>query len=47
MDAIAFDTPDKLDTQKLVWKRILSKAYLTKRECYVVMGLLSQLLKKN
>ncbi len=33
------------DTQKMVWKKILSRAFLTKREAYVIMGFLRKLLK--
>jgi len=47
LDTIAFATPEKKETQRLVWRRLFSKAFMTKREAFAVMGLLSHLLKKE
>ena len=38
IDKINFSTKKKKETQKIVWKRIIGKALLTKREAYAVMG---------
>lgn len=47
LGGIKFSTKEKKDTQKLVWKRIINKAFLTKREAFVVMGFLRKLMKKR
>ncbi len=44
-DTLKFSTEEKRETQKIAWKRILGKAMLTKREGFVVFGLLKKLLK--
>jgi len=33
-----FVSQDKRDTQKLVWKKIIGKSFLSKREAYALMG---------
>ncbi len=38
IDNMSFSTPEKKKTQMLVWKRMISKAFLTKREAYAIMG---------
>ncbi len=38
--------PGQHETQQLVWKRILAKAFLSKREAFAVMGFFAQLIKK-
>lgn len=38
LDKIKFSTKEKKATQKIVWKRLLSKAFLTKREAFVLFG---------
>jgi len=35
--------PSKRTTQELIWKRIIGKSFLTKREAYAVMGFLRKL----
>jgi TrmH family RNA methyltransferase len=45
LNTLSFATPDKKQTQKIVWKRILGKALLTKRESFAILGLLKKLLK--
>jgi len=46
LDTLTFETKEKKETQRLVWKRLFSKAFLTKREAFAVMGLLNKLVKK-
>lgn len=38
LDKLNFTTEDKKDTQKLVWKRLVGKSMLTKREAYALLG---------
>jgi len=38
LNTIKFSTPDKKLTQKKVWKRIIGKSFLTKREAFAVIG---------
>ncbi|MBR9690913.1 RNA methyltransferase [Candidatus Woesearchaeota archaeon] len=45
LDKVTFSTKEKKETQKRVWKRIFSKAMLTKREAFAVIGLLKKLKK--
>lgn len=40
-----FSTKEKKDTQKKVWKRVIGKAMLTKREAFAVMGFLRKFKK--
>tara|TARA_Y100000034_G_scaffold136940_1_gene217415 strand:+ start:7752 stop:8447 length:696 start_codon:yes stop_codon:yes gene_type:complete len=47
LGGLKFSTKEKKSTQKLVWKRIINKAFLTKREAFVVMGLFRKLIKKR
>jgi len=35
---VKFSTKDKLKTQKIVWKRVLNKCFLTKREAFALIG---------
>jgi len=46
LNKITFTTKEKKQTQKIVWKRIFAKAFLTKREAYAVMGFLRKFLEK-
>lgn len=43
---IKFSTNDKLNTQKIVWKRMLSKSFLTKREAYSLIGYFKKISEK-
>ena len=45
LDKMNFSTNEKKVTQKRVWKRIIGKAILTKREAFAVMGFLRKLQK--
>ena len=46
LESIEFTTDEKKDTQKLVWKRLFSKAMLTKRESFAVIGMLKKIKEK-
>ena len=37
---IDFCTAQKRETQRIVWKRVISKSFLTKREAFALMGFL-------
>ena len=43
LDKMEFQTKEKKETQKKVWKRVIGKALLTKREAFSVMGFLRKL----
>ena len=43
LDKMDFSTQEKKETQKKVWKRVIGKALLTKREAFSVMGFLRKL----
>ena len=45
LNEIEFSTKEKKETQKIVWKRVIGKAMLTKREAFAVMGFLRKLEK--
>jgi len=45
LDKLRFATKEKKETQKLVWKRIVNKGFLTKREAFAVMGFFRKLIK--
>jgi len=38
IDKISFSTEEKKKTQKVVWKRLLGKSFLTKREAFALFG---------
>ncbi|MFH1211883.1 MAG: RNA methyltransferase [Candidatus Woesearchaeota archaeon] len=42
LDSLHFATPGKKHTQVVVWKRLIGKSFLTKREAYALMGLLKK-----
>ncbi len=42
-----FSTPEKKQTQKIVWKRILEKSMMSKRESFAIIGLLKKLEEKS
>lgn len=46
LNNLEFSTPEKKETQNIVWKRILSKAMPTKREAFAIIGLLKKIVKK-
>ncbi len=46
LDKLEFSTKEKKETQKIVWKKIVGKAMLTKREAFALLGFLSKLEKR-
>ncbi len=44
MSKMDFSTPEKKKTQVLVWKKMVSKSFLTKREAFALMGFLRKLV---
>ncbi|MFH1331922.1 MAG: RNA methyltransferase [archaeon] len=38
LDKLSFSTDKKMDTQKRVWKRLVGKAFLTRREIFALCG---------
>ena len=46
LNKIRFATPSKKKTQQVIWKRIIGKSFLTKREAYALMGFLKKIIKK-
>ena len=38
-----FTTPEKKETQRIVWKRMIGKSFLTKREAFALMGFLRKI----
>ena len=43
LDGMEFSTKEKKETQKKVWKRVIGKALLTKREAFSVMGFMRKI----
>jgi tRNA/rRNA methyltransferase len=43
LDKMRFSTKEKAQTQRIVWKRIVGKSMLTKREAYALMGFFRKL----
>lgn len=43
LNKLAFSTPSKKKTQKTIWKKIIGKSFLTKRESYALMGFFKKL----
>lgn len=43
LDKMHFATPEKRETQKRLWKRMIGKAMLTKREAFALLGFLRKL----
>ncbi|MBW2997894.1 RNA methyltransferase [Candidatus Woesearchaeota archaeon] len=44
LEKMDFVSEDKKDTQKLVWKKIIGKSFMSKREAYALMGFFKKLL---
>lgn len=42
-DKVEFATPQKKKTQQTIWKKIMGKSFLTKREAFAIMGFLKKL----
>ncbi|MFH2028049.1 MAG: RNA methyltransferase [Nanoarchaeota archaeon] len=43
LDKMQFTTKEKKQTQKIIWKRILGKSFLTKREAFALIGFLNKI----
>lgn len=43
LNKLKFATKDKKETQKKVWKRVVGKAFLTKREAFALIGFFKKL----
>ena len=43
LNKLEFATPSKKQTQKTIWKRIIGKSFLTKREAYALIGFFKKL----
>ena len=43
LDEMDFSTKEKKQTQRIVWKRILGKGFLTKREAFTLIGFFKKL----
>ncbi len=43
LDAMPFPTPEKRETQRRVWRRLLGNAFLTQREAMALLGLLKRM----
>ena len=46
IDSLKFATENRRETQKKVWKRLIGKSFLTKREAFAVIGFFKKILKK-
>ncbi len=46
LSSLKFSTPEKKQTQLVVWKKILGKIFLSRREAYAVMGLFKKIIEK-
>lgn len=44
LDEMQFATPSKKKTQQIIWKKIIGKSFLTRREAYAIMGFFKKLL---
>jgi len=45
MKKMSFLNDDKKETQRIVWKKMLSKSFLSRREAYALMGFLKKIQK--
>ncbi|MGV8171994.1 MAG: RNA methyltransferase [Candidatus Woesearchaeota archaeon] len=45
MDKMRFLNEDKKDTQRIVWKKMINKSFLSKREAYALMGFFKKIKK--
>lgn len=45
ISGLDFATADKRETQRKVWKRIVGKSFLTKREAFAMIGFFKKLMK--
>jgi tRNA/rRNA methyltransferase len=47
LDALTFETPQKRETQRRVWRRMIGKAMLTRREAFALMGFFRRVLGRQ
>jgi len=47
MDTMGFLNEDKKDTQRIVWKKMVNKSFLSKREAYALMGFFKKINGKR
>ncbi|MFW5852823.1 MAG: hypothetical protein ACOCUR_02235, partial [Nanoarchaeota archaeon] len=47
LDEVAFETESKRRTQTILWRKIIGKSMLTRREGFALMGFFRKLLEKN
>jgi len=45
LNKMKFSTEEKKETQRIVWKRLVGKSFLTKREAFALIGFLKKSLK--
>jgi len=45
LDLLHFQTPEKKETQRLLWKRLSGKAFLTQREAMAILGFFKKVKK--
>ncbi|MFH1506711.1 MAG: TrmJ/YjtD family RNA methyltransferase [archaeon] len=43
LDKMSFTTQEKKETQRILWKKLIGKAFLTKREAFALMGFLKKI----
>ena len=46
LDSLPFETPEKKETQRMVWKKLVGKSMLTKREAFALFGLFKKMKEK-
>ena len=47
LDNMVFETKERKDTQKKLWKKIAGKSFMTRREAYALMGFLKKILQRK
>ena len=47
LDSLAFSTPEKRETQRLVWRRLVGKSFLTRREGFSLMGFFKKVVGRR
>lgn len=44
LDTMKWPNPKRKETQRLVWRRMIGRSFLTKREAFTVMGFLKRMM---
>ncbi|PIN86895.1 hypothetical protein COV19_02715 [Candidatus Woesearchaeota archaeon CG10_big_fil_rev_8_21_14_0_10_44_13] len=47
LDSMIFETKERKDTQRKVWKKMVGKSFMTRREAYALMGFLKKILQRK